>query len=127
MKKTFILFIFSIVLITQYATAITQSSAAINDIPLKKDDVQPQPRREPLETFTASYNSETIIIESSDYTGNVQVIITGDNGLTYSYSVSGSNTEYVDISSLGEGSYTLTITTSGNTYSGIFQLLTYNL
>ena len=122
MKKTFILLIFSIVMISQYATAIIQSSAAINDISLKKDDVQPQPRRGLLESFTASYESETIVIESSDYTGNVQVIITGDNGLTYSYSVSGSNTEYVDISSLVKGSYTLTIITAGNSYSGIFEL-----
>ena len=100
MKKTFILLIFSIVMITQYATAITQSTEASNEIPLKKD-LQPQHRREPLKTFTASYDSKTLMIKSSDYTGNVQGIITGDYGLTYSYSV---------------------ITTSGNLYSGIFEL-----
>jgi|GEM_PF-3528672 len=97
MKKTFILLVFSIVMITQHTTAITQSSEAMNDIALKKDDVQPQLRRESVETFSASYYSETLTIESLDYTGNVQVIITGDNGLTYSYSVSGLNTEYIDI------------------------------
>ena len=41
MKKTFILLIFSIVMINQYATVITQSTEKSNDIPLKKDDVQP--------------------------------------------------------------------------------------
>ncbi len=124
MEKTFILFILSFVLVAQqYTIAGINSSQTVNDIPLRKDEVRPQPRTPSLETFTASYDSRTLTINSSYYAGNVQVVITGANGFTYTYYATGTYTEYIDISTLSEGNYSLSITTqSGFIYTGDFEL-----
>lgn len=123
MKKTFVLLVFSIVLIIQHATSSTQFSQTTKDIPLKKEDVQTPPRRLPLESFTASYDSETLAIVSPEYTGNVQVQIIGVDGFSYSYYSTSTYSEYIDISILPQGNYFLRITTeSGSIYTGEFEL-----
>lgn len=125
MKKTISSIISVVILIlvtSQLFAANANSTQSDQDISLTRRENQPGPRRLPLESFTASYNQETLTVTSTDYTGNVQVVIAGDDGLTYSYFVSGDHAEVIDISGMAEGSYTLTITTSGNVYTGDFEL-----
>ena len=125
MKKTFILLILSLVLGAQQYTmgASISSSQAISDIPLRKDDVQPQPRIPTLVDVAASYDDENLIIDITGYSGSVQVEIIGTDGFTYSFNVTNSTTEYIDITALEEGSYSLIITLqNGTQYIGDFEL-----
>jgi len=123
MKKTFILVLLTAAIVSQLqAMTVNAIMEEKKEIEIKETTIQPRPRTPSFQTFTASYNFEILTINSSDYIGNVQVTITGDNTLIYSYSVSGTHTEYIDISTLGEGSYTLTMITSGSTYTGEFEL-----
>jgi YbbR domain-containing protein len=75
-----------------------------------------------LEMFTASYNSESLFVSSSGYSGNVQVTISGYNGFSVTYYTTESNLEVIDISVLESGNYTLTISSSRNVYTGVFDL-----
>lgn len=123
MKKAVSLpILFFVLAAQQYTIAGINSSQTANDIPLRKDEIQPQPRTPSTEIFTACYDAQTLTINSSDYTGNVQVAITGADGMNCSYSVQSTHAEYIDISTLGGGSYTLTITTSASIYTGNFEL-----
>lgn len=126
MKKTFILLILSFVLVSQqYSMTMTNiNTTSINkDIPLIKDPIRPQPRTPSLESFTASYDNQTLSITSFAYTGNVQVQIIGTNGFSLSYYSDSTNAQYIDISTLSEGTYLLCITTdSGYIYTGEFDL-----
>ena len=119
MKKILILLIFSFVLVAQQHTMANR----INDIPLRKDEVQPQPRTPTLVDVIATYDDENLIIDVSGYSGSVQVEIIGTDGFTYSFNVINSATEYIDISSLQQGSYSLIITLqNGTQYIGEFEL-----
>lgn len=125
MKKTFILLIFSFVLSAQQYTMGTgiSSSQEISDIPLRKDDVQPQPRIPTLVDVTASYDAENLIIDVSGYSGSVEVEIIGTDGFTDSFNITNSATEYINITALQEGSYSLIITLqNGTQYLGNFKL-----
>lgn len=121
-KAVFLAILFFVLAAQQYTIAGINSSQTANDIPLRKDEIQPQPRTLSTEIFTACYDAQTLTINSSDYAGNVQVAITGADGMNCSYSVQSTHAEYIDISTLGGGSYTLTITTSASIYTGNFEL-----
>lgn len=119
MKKTFILLIFSFVLVAQQRTMAN----TINDIPLRKDEVQPQPRVPSSVRIAATYDDENLIIDVSGYSGSVQVEIIGTDGFIYCFNVTNSATEYIDITSLQQGSYSLIITLqNGTQYIGDFEL-----
>lgn len=119
MKKILILLILSFVLVAQQHTMANR----INDIPLRKDEVQPQPRTPTLVDVIATYDEENLIVDVSGYSGSVQVEIIGTDGFTYSFNVINSATEYIDISSLQQGSYSLIITLqNGTQYIGEFEL-----
>ena len=125
MKKTFILLILSFILAAQqYTMADNISSSQVDkEIPLNKDPVSPQPRTPSFENVAAAYNSENLIIDVSGYSGSVQVEIIGTGGFTDSFNVTNSATEYIDITSLQQGSYSLIITLqNGTQYIGEFEL-----
>jgi len=125
MKKTFILLILSFVLAAQQYSMGNSilSSETINDIPLRKDDVQPQPRTPTSVDITAAYDDENLIIDVSGYSGSVEVEIIGTGGFIDSFNVTNSATEYIDITSLQQGSYSLIITIqNGTQYIGEFEL-----
>lgn len=124
MKKTIILLILSFVLVVhQYSMTIISTTTVNKDIPLLKDPIRPQPRTPSLEFFTASFNNQILSIAAYAYTGNVQVQIIGINGFSFSYYCNSTDTQYIDISTLSEGTYLLSITTdSGFIYTGEFEL-----
>lgn len=124
MKRTFILFILSFVLVTHhYSMGYFETFSNNKDIPLMKSPIRPQPRTPSLESFTASYDNQTLSITSFVYTGNVQVQIIGTNGFSLSFYSNSTNAQHIDISTLSEGTYLLCITTdSGYIYTGEFDL-----
>lgn len=108
MKKTFILLILSFILVSQqYSMTSINTTSTNKDIPLIKDPIRPQPRIPSLESFTASYDNQTLSITAFAYTGNVQVQIIGINGFSFSYYCNSTDTQYIDISTLSEGTYFL--------------------
>ena len=124
MKRTFILFILSFVLLTHhYSMGYFETFSNNKDIPLMKSPIRPQPRTPSLESFTADYDNQTLSITAFAYTGNVQVQIIGINGFSSTYYSNSADIQYIDISTLSEGIYYLNITTdSGFIYVGEFEL-----
>lgn len=128
MKKT-ISSTISVVILVLVTTQLVIASVSSNstqsnqDISLTRRDIHPQPRTPLLETITASYNPQLLTVNSSNYFGNIQVEIVGNDELTYTFSVSAlSYSEYIDISTLESGSYTVIITTSSSIYTGGLEL-----
>lgn len=128
MKKTISSTISVVILILVTAQLViasvsSNSTQSNQDISLTRRDIHPQPRTPLLETITASYNPQLLTVNSSNYIGNIQVEIVGNYELTYTFSVSASSySEYIDISTLESGSYTVIITTSGSIYTGGLEL-----
>ena len=114
MKKTLLLLIALL--------SISNVFCIHKDIDLEKRTQKQPCRSQPETIITANLDFETLIVSSMNYTGNIEVIITGNNGFTYSYSTSDDHIESIDISTSLQGVYTLTITTSDNVYTGEFEL-----
>ena len=62
------------------------------------------------------------MVNAENYTGDIQVEIIGVNGFTTNFTVSGSGSSSIDISTLTAGIYTLHIITSTSIYTGQFVL-----
>lgn len=123
MKRNFYIFMFILFgLISAQMSAYSNSTTTSREIALYKDPIQPQPRMPVLENFTASYDLGSLYISSTGYVGSVKVTIAGSNGFTITYYTSGTSVEGIDISGLVVGNYTLTITSSKNVYTGVFEL-----
>ncbi|NDP22412.1 MAG: DUF3244 domain-containing protein [Paludibacter sp.] len=123
MKDAHVIFFFILLFGTfQSSKANSCSSKDDKTISLKKDTSFPLPRTPLLETITAEYSTENLTVNSSNYTGIIQIEIMGNDGFTYSYSVSDAHSEYIDISTLQSGSYTIIISTASTIYTGDFEL-----
>lgn len=122
MKRTVTFILFSLFIFAgQYLMGYNTSYDDNRDVPLKKDETQPQPRRLPFENVEAKINAETLIIITQNYSGNVQVTISGKNGCTHTYSATGLHSEFINLTALEEGYYILTVCTVLNTYTGEFE------
>lgn len=124
MKKTILLLLSILFVNSSYClneTYFMLDNTAKN-IELEKG-TQTQPRSPSLLVLNASYDTETLTISMSGYNGSVQVEIIGTGGFTDSFNVTNSATEYIDITSLQQGSYSLIITLqNGTQYIGDFEL-----
>ena len=87
-----------------------------------KDGGSRMPGQNEVPVFSANYTSEVLMVNAENYTGNIQVEIIGVNGFTTNFTVSGSGSSSIDISTLTAGIYTLRITTSTSIYTGQFIL-----
>ena len=87
-----------------------------------KDGGSRMPGQNEVPVFSANYTSEVLMVNAENYTGVIQVEIIGVNGFTTNFTVSGSGSSSIDISTLTAGIYTLHIITSTSIYTGQFVL-----
>jgi hypothetical protein len=124
MKKTILLLLSILFVNSSYClneTCFMLDNTAKN-IELEKG-TQSQPRSLSLLVIRASYDTETLTISMFGYNGSVQVEVIGEGGFNYSFNVIDSVIEYVHITSLQQGTYSLIITTeNGAKYTGEFEL-----
>ena len=122
--------IFSYFLLLAFSLTSIQHLYGGNDTPetieLKKIETSGGPRTPIPDAnliISAYLLNDALILHVENYTGNIQVEIIGVNGFTTNFTVSGSGSSSIDISTLTVGYvYTLRITTSVGVYSGEFEL-----
>ena len=74
-------------------------------------------------SFSAQITGNLMYLMINNYTGILQVEITGADGLVDTFYCNGSGMEVIDVSMLMGGNYTIQlITDSGITYTGQFEL-----
>ena len=121
--------IFSYFLLLAFCLTSIQQLYGGNDTPetieLKKIETSGGPRTpipygSPI--ISAYLLNDALILHIENYTGNIQVEIIGINGFASNFTVSGSGSSYIDISTLTVGIYTLRIITNTSIYTGQFIL-----
>ena len=122
--------IFCYFLLLAFSLTSIQQLYGANDTPetieLKKIETSggpriPLPDANPI--ISAYLLNDALILHAENYTGDIQVEIIGVNGFTTNFTVSGSGSSSIDISTLTAGYvYTLRITTSVGVYIGEFEL-----
>lgn len=125
MKKVFIfslsVFLISLPFYLQSSVVTsTNNKEEAKDIPLTRETDSMQPRSLNTASVQAFYNEQSLIIQSENYTGEVQVKVTGAGEITATFHLPELGTEFIDISALPEGIYFIKITTASEIYTGVF-------
>ncbi len=102
-----------------------EKSAIAKEVELKKAKLNGPCRAPALNParFNATLSSDMLTITAQNYTGAVQVQITGAGGSVFnSFYTYGAAVETVPLTTLSAGNYTISLITESGTYTGNFVL-----
>lgn len=123
MKKTFIILLLIVGFFSINITAKNKDQK--QDVQLAKDNPKGLSRAPALNpvSFSGTVYMDMLILTAQNYTGTVQVQITGAGGLTYSFYAAGAAVENIPLNTLPAGNYTVSVITEGSgTFTGSFVL-----
>ena len=126
MKRPYLLILLSLFFSSLFCNAsiiVETDDNSNRDVSLtRRDPSGPGPRRVILTNVTACYNTQELVISTTDYAGYVEIVISGFDDFSYTYFTSDIHSEIIPINMLSHGNYVLTIYTNFDTYTGDLEL-----
>ena len=130
MKSPYLLILLSLFFSSLFCNAsiiVETDDNSNRDVSLtRRDPSGPGPRRVILTNVTACYNTQELVISTTDYAGYVEIVISGFDDFSYTYFTSDIHSdihsEIIPINMLSQGNYVLTIYTNFDTYTGDLEL-----
>ena len=122
MKKLFLILLLVVGVFNINATSNSQQQQKIDFNKKTTPGLSRAPALNPV-SFSGTVYMDMLILTAQNYTGTVQVQITGAGGLTYSFYAAGAAVENIPLNTLPAGNYTVSvITESSGTFTGTFVL-----